>query len=182
MPVDAADVEAVTQGDFGEYWLHAVAAGCGFDHGTPATVDLQKADVQLTMRGTVAGISDPTVQVQVRSTVNLDVRADGNAAFDVDVATYEALRNPNRTVRRVLMVVGLERDGDRVRLTANGTLLVGRAAWVSLEGLPATGNVTTVRVSVPLANTVDCPGLMRLLELHGIPRSTRVAEVTPWLT
>jgi hypothetical protein len=38
------------QGDFGEAWLEAVAAGCGLLHGRPSTVDLEKADVELTRK------------------------------------------------------------------------------------------------------------------------------------
>jgi hypothetical protein len=43
----------VLQGDFGEAWLEAVAAGCGILHGRPASLDLQKSDIQLTFVGTV---------------------------------------------------------------------------------------------------------------------------------
>jgi hypothetical protein len=55
------------QGDFGEMWLGAVAAGCGLLHGRPGTVDLEKADVELTLRGEHDGTYNPSVKVQVKT-------------------------------------------------------------------------------------------------------------------
>jgi hypothetical protein len=168
---------SVYLGEFGESWVKAVAAGSGLLQGQAATLDFQKADIQITM---VDGAVDPTVQVQVKTTEQpIDVDGD-HARFSVDAATYNALRGANRVVRRVLAVIWVERDGGRVRLATDGTLLVGRAAWVSLEDLPETTNTTGVTVRVPLANTIDPDGLRRLLQQFGVPRSTPVASIDPW--
>jgi len=104
------------QGDFGESWLRAVAAGCGLLHGRPTTVDLDKADVELTQRGVVDGTYCPTVKVQVKTTSNLRIADDGRIVYDLDVATYEVLRRTDHSVRRVLVVIGLSDDGARVQL------------------------------------------------------------------
>lgn len=167
-------------GKFGESWVRAVAAGCGLLEGQPSELDLQRADVQLTLRGEVRGTVDPTVQVQVKTTAQA-MEVDGDMArFNVDRPTYDALRETRRMIRRVLAVVWVDQDGDRVRLEDDGTLLVGRAAWVSLEGEPASDNVAAVSVRVPLANTLDDTGLRRLLEEFGVPRSTPVPSIDPW--
>ena len=67
--VPAAD--NALQGDFGEAWLEAVAAGCRLLHGRPSTLDLDKADVEVTLLGIAAGTYNPTVKVQVKTEVNL---------------------------------------------------------------------------------------------------------------
>ncbi|RJL33189.1 DUF4365 domain-containing protein [Bailinhaonella thermotolerans] len=167
------------QGDFGEAWIEAVAAGCGILHGKPATLDLQKADVQLSLRGHHAGTYNPTVLVQVKTTT--DLRRVGDVYhFDLDVETYEVLRRDDHSIRRILAVIGMPKDGEYVRLVDDGTLLVGCGAWVSLEGLPATTNGKTQVVRLPAANTLDPDGLRRMLEKHGVRRSTPVPLVDAW--
>lgn len=87
----SSDQNAV-QGDFGEAWLEVVAAGCGLLHGRPATLDLQKADVQLTLRGWIGRTYNPTVMVQVKTEVGLGVDRDGNLVYNLDAPTYDVLR------------------------------------------------------------------------------------------
>src|SRR5258708_19159483 len=100
-------------GDFGEEWIKAVAAGCGYLQGNPSTKDLQRADVQLTLLGEVSGVEDPTVQIQVKATeAAIALDDDGvHARFVLDRATYDALRRKRRTVRRVLAVVWVTDGG-----------------------------------------------------------------------
>jgi len=62
--------ENAINGDYGETWLRAVAAGCGFSHGRPTTLDLEKADVELVRRGQWEGTWHPTVKVQVKTTID----------------------------------------------------------------------------------------------------------------
>ena len=168
------------QGDFGEAWLRAVAAGCGLLHGRPTTLDLEKADVELTLRGRVMGTYNPTVKVQVKTEVSLRMGEGGTFDYDLDILTYDVLRREDHAVRRVLAVIGLSADGERVRLREDGTLLVGRGAWVSLEGAPSSTNTTTQVVRLPVTNTLDGPGLERMLSTYGVRRSTPVPEVDVW--
>jgi hypothetical protein len=168
------------QGDFGEAWLEAVAAGCGFLHGRPSSLDLEKADVQLTLRGRYGGTFNPTVKVQVKTEVNLRSHADGSLVYSLDVPTYDVLRREDHSVRRILAVIGLPADGPRVRLGDDGTVLMGRGAWVSLEGHPASMNSTTQVIELPVANTLDDAGLRRMLTTYGVTRPTPVPDVDPW--
>lgn len=170
----------VLSGDFGESWLHAAASGCGMLHGTPATLDLVKADVQLTLRGEVGGIRNPTVLVQVKATVDLRDHDAANWAYDLDVETHEVLRQTNHQTRRVLAVVGLSEDGETIRKQPDGTLLVGQTSWVSLESEPASPNASTQVVYLPKANVLDPQGLRAMLENYGVPRSSQVPDVDEW--
>lgn len=170
---------SLLQGDYGEMWLRAVAAGSGFLHGRPTTLDLEKADIELVHRGELNGVWNPTVKVQVKTTTHLR-EEDSHFLYDLDVETYDALRRDNETVRRVLAVFRLPVNGDRVRLLEDGTLLAGRGAWMSLEGEPVTPNKSTQVVRLPVANTIDRAGLRRMLETYGGRWSTPVAEVNAW--
>ncbi|TDE26842.1 DUF4365 domain-containing protein [Actinomadura sp. 6K520] len=168
------------QGDFGEAWLEAVAAGCGLLHGRPTTVDLQKADVQIVYPGTELGTYYPTVNVQVKTTIRLRQLASGDFGYDLDLETYDALRRTDHAVGRVLAVIGVSEEGENVRLHSEGTLLCGRGAWVSLEGIEPSRNRTSQAIRLPATNTLDQPGLHRMLKAHGTRRSTPVPRIDIW--
>ncbi|HUN36061.1 MAG TPA: DUF4365 domain-containing protein [Trebonia sp.] len=108
-------VQSPLQGDYGEMWLRTVAAGSGLLHGRPTTLDLEKADVELVHKGALNGVWNPTVKVQVKTTKSLR-QEDGHFLYDLDVETYDALRRDNETVRRVLVVFLLPKNGEKVRL------------------------------------------------------------------
>lgn len=167
------------QGDFGEMWLGTVAAGCGLLHGSSTTVDDIKGDVELVRKGYWRGTWNPTVRVQVKTTIDLN-EVDGHFVYNLDINTYNVLRRTNESVRRTLVVIRLPRVGDRVRLVESGTLLVGRGAWVSLEGLGASTNTTSQAVKLPMSNTLDRPGLERMLKAYGVRSSTPVPQVDVW--
>lgn len=167
------------QGDFGEAWLEAVAAGANILHGRPASLDFDKADVQLTLLGEYGGTYNPTVKVQVKTATDLRELATGDYSYDLDVVTYDILRRTDHSVPRVLAVIGLSHAGERVRLQEDGTLLVGVGAWVSLRGRPAVSTETTA-VHLPRANTIDAEGLRTMLIQHGARRSTVVPEADVW--
>jgi hypothetical protein len=136
--------------------------------------------VELVRLGDVFGTFNPTVKVQVRTTHDLRDISEDALAYDLDVRTYEVLSRTDHSVPRVLVVIGLSGQSAKVRLTDEGILLVGRAAWVSLEGHPPTSNRETVVVKLPKQNAVDPPGLQKLVELYGVRRSTPVPVIDPW--
>lgn len=170
----------VLQGDFGEAWLGAVAAGCDLIHGRPSTVDLDKADVLLTKVGLWEGTYSPTVMAQVKTTTDLRRLGSGAMSYDLDVATFNVLCRTDHAVRRVLVVIGLSDVGEKVVLQDGGTLLVGAGGWVSLEGLPPSENQATEAVELPLGNTLDRVGLERMLREYGVRRSTPVPDLDLW--
>jgi hypothetical protein len=171
--------ENVIQGDYGETWLRVVAAGCGLLHGRPTTLDLEKADVELVRRGLWDGMWHPTVKVQVKTTIDLRQEED-HFVYNLDAGTYNVICRDNESVRRVLAVFRLPKRGEKVRLLRSGTLLAGSGAWVSLEGSPATANTGSRVVRLPVSNTIDRPGLERMVATYGVRSSTPVSEVNAW--
>lgn len=156
-----------------------MAAASGFLHGRPTTLDLEKADVELVRMGLWNGAWNPTVKVQVKTTVDLH-EENGHFIYDLDMATYDVLRRDNETVRRILVVFRLPKAGEKVRLLKSGTLLAGCGAWTSLEGWPPSSNKSSQVVRLPVANTVDRRGLERMLAMYGGRWSTPVSVINPW--
>ena len=105
----------ILQGDFGEMWLRATAAGCGLSHERQSTTDLIKADVTLTLRRPSQRPKTATVWVQVKTTIQ-PFRDLGDCwGYDLDVATYDVLQDADGGVRRILAVIELSADGDTLR-------------------------------------------------------------------
>jgi hypothetical protein len=175
-----SDEVSAIQGDFGEAWLEVVAAAQGLGHNRGDTLDFDKADVILTLREEVGNTYHPSVKVQVKTTIHAREDEGGNLIYDLDAQTHNILCKTNHSTRRTLVVVEVSADGERVRLAEDGTLLVGRAAWVSLEGRDTTDNTRTKAVTLPAANTVDEPGLRRMLETYGVRRTTDLPDFNPW--
>lgn len=178
-------MQRLLSGDFGESWVHVCAAGSGIGHGGPGndpdeTTDIRKADVRLTMDGEFRGWRDASVRVQVKTAADLRDHSDDEWAYDLDVATYNLLRQGNFQTRRILAVIGLSDASETVTVTPRGTLLVGQSAWVSLEGLPVSTNTETQVVYLPKDNVLDEQGLKRMLAEYGVPRSSPVQEVDEW--
>ena len=165
------------QGDFGEAWLHATAAGCGILHERQATVDSIKADVALTLRRPGQRPKTATVWVQVKTTTKPLRDLDSTWGYDLDVETYEVLRDADGGVRRILAVLELSDDGETIRVGDDGTLLVGRTTWMSLEGLDPTLNADTQVVHLPKNNVLDHAGLLNMLNTYGIPATTPVPPI-----
>lgn len=167
------------KGDFGETWLQVVASAAELDHGRPASTDLDKVDVQLTLREEVGNVYHPQVQVQVKTTSSVRVLQNDDWSYDLDVDTYDVLRKTNGAAR-ALLVVQVSEGTDRVRLIDDGTLLVGVAGWVSLAGAPPTDNTSTVAVVIPAGNRhLDVPGVRALVVQCGVRTSTPVPLVDP---
>jgi hypothetical protein len=167
------------QGDFGESWLEVIAAGSGILHGRPTTLDFEKADIELVWRGKLGGTTNPTVKAQVKTTKRLRTTADGDCIYDLDATTYEILRRTDHAVRRILVVFETA-DAELFRVTPDGTLLLGRGFWTSLEGRPSTTNTGTIAVILPSLNTLDGVGLQSMLATCGVRASTIVPEPDMW--
>jgi hypothetical protein len=118
--------------------------------------------------------------VQVKTTITLRRLSSGDFGYDLDLETYDALRRTDHAVGRVLAVIGITGEGENVRLHSEGTLLCGQGAWISLEGVDPSKNKTSQAIHLPAANTLDRPGLHRLLKMHGIRRSTPVPSINLW--
>lgn len=168
------------QGDFGESWVHTVAAGSQLLHGPGDTRDLEKLDVNLILPEELPGTYHPRVGVQVKTTISGSWQENGDLSYALDVRTYDVLRRTDHPLRRILVVIVVSGVGDKVSLVQDGTLLHGKGLWVSLEGQPPTGNTESVTVLLPSGNTLNEAGLRTMLVTYGTHRSTPVEEYQEW--
>jgi hypothetical protein len=168
------------QGDFGEMWLRTAASNCRIQHEGVGSLDLDKKDVELTWLDTLDGMRNPTVKVQVKTTVGIPRPIDGCYSYALDRDTYDFLRDSNHVVKRVLVVVWLDEADRWMEVATEASTLLGRGAWVDLEGAPDSENTTSVSVHLPVVNTLDCAGLRQLMTTCGVRQSSKVPETDVW--
>jgi len=146
-------------------YVHAVAARCGlscsfrdFDYGIDLTLHaIRRIDKRY-----------------VESGFALDVQAKTNTApvitsshvhYDMEVKTYEDLRDPSVGCPRILVLLVLPAEESAWTEQTEEHLLLRKCAyWLSLKGMPATANSASIRVPIPRANVFSVDGLARLME------------------
>jgi hypothetical protein len=149
-------------------YLQAVAAQAGlaysvraYDYGVDITLD----EVQ-----EIGGIYAETgfkVDVQLRSSRRSDVR-DREVGFDLDVRTYDLLRQEEVVAPRILVLVVMPADETEWIHQTEAALELRRCAyWVSMRGEPPTANTSSVRVAIPRANVFGVAAVTAIFDrLH----------------
>jgi hypothetical protein len=145
-------------------YLQAVAAQAGlnyalftYDYG----IDISLREVE--RAGPYYVDTGRAIDIQLRSTTGV-IEVDAEVRFDLDVRTYDHLRDDRAWVNRVLVLLVLPSEEARwVSQTADALTIQGRAYWLVLRGRPAVENTATVRVTIPRQNVVTPNALRQLL-------------------
>ncbi len=117
--------------------------------------------------GEDAHVRDGGVQVefQLKATAHPDFNQDHrHLNFDLDVRTYNKLRDPVRSAPGYLMVMILPSDPEEWLSHRPYELAIHyHAYWVALTGLPPSSNLTSQRVHVPLRNKMNAARLQSIM-------------------
>lgn len=147
-------------------YVHAVAAHCGFacsgrelDYGIDLTV------YGIRRVGSRYSESGVTLDIQAKSATGATLTGS-HVLYDMEVKAYDDLRDPAVLRPRLLVLLVLPDDEVAWTEHTEDHLLLRRCAyWMSVRGMPATANVTTVRVAIPRTNLFSPDGLRRLMTL-----------------
>jgi len=136
-------------------WI--VAAASGADYRYDILMDDQDG-VDMTVRD-----RRQLLDFQLKATSHPVVH-DGHLIHDLDVRTYDLLRDPQRSGMGVLALVVVDEDPtDWLEMDSDSTLLARCAYYLPLLGLPDTQNTATVRLKVPVANLLTIDAMKRLM-------------------
>jgi hypothetical protein len=116
------------------------------------TDDLEGTDIEIRDGAVV-------IELQLKATAAPDF-GDAVVNFDLDVSTYNKLRDPVRSAPGYLAVMHLPSDPDEWIVHSAADLLVRHCVyWKPLAGAPDTTNEATQRVKVPTDNLFDVSSL-----------------------
>ena len=136
-------------------------AGVGISVPTPDYgVDLSLRHIE--QRGQRFLDSGVQLDLQLRSTTRANL-TDTHVGYDLDVQTYEFLREPSQ-VRCLLVVLVLPGD-ETLWLSQSPEEMVLRhcAYWYSLRGTGPTTATSSIRISVPRPQIFSVPALQAMM-------------------
>jgi hypothetical protein len=142
---------------FSRAWIVAAAAGADYTydvlmddlHGVDMTVRDQRWVLDFQLKAT----SHPTIK-------------GNHLIHDLDVRTYDLLRDPERTGYGVLALIVVHDDPQQwLDMDGAGTRLARSAYYLPMAGLPAKENTATVRLRIPLSNLLTIAAMKSLMNL-----------------
>jgi hypothetical protein len=145
-------------------YLHAVASAAGYACYVPC-VDDDSVDRTIAARGPVRGVLEsPRIDVQLKSTVREALAEGENSfAFRLKRKNFDELRG-RHMVPRLLVVLLLPSDPGQWIEQGHEQMISRYAAYfLSLSGMPAKANVSTVSVALPRPNLFSVEHLRRLM-------------------
>ena len=145
-------------------YVQVIAGRCGlscslrdFDYG----IDVTLHDIR--RRGHRHMESGFNLDIQAKSTTTRSLTAT-EVVYDLDVKSYDDLRDPQVGCPRILVLLVLPEDENQWTEQLEDHLLVRHAGcWLSLNGWGPTANQKTVRVALPRANLFSVQALETLM-------------------
>lgn len=105
-----------------------------------------------------------TVDFQLKATASPVLTADA-LNFDLDVPTYNKLRDPIRSAPGYLLVVIVPTSPDDWLSHSDHELVLRHCGyWKDLTGAPETANLAKVRVRMPLENILNVSNMYSIME------------------
>lgn len=150
-------------------FVHAIAtqAGC--------TVARWNADIDGVDASVKRGA--PQVDLQLKCTQNLRPSGDGYA-FDLDVATYDKLRDMDRSAPGYLVVVVVPAELEQWLCHNEEDLLLRcRGFYACIQDRPESTNAATVAIHLPATHRFDTAALDAMLD-HARRRVRRALNET----
>lgn len=146
-------------------YIQVIAARCGMSWSVPNPdygIDLTLNDV--IDRGGVRAESGYKLDVQAKSATRAGWTAT-HLRYDIDVRSYETLRDPTPGTSRILVVLALPEDESLWSAQTEDELIVRHCAyWLSLRGEGPTSNRRSLRLLIPRGNRFSVEALRGMME------------------
>lgn len=143
-------------------YVKAVAAVAGFATYSPS-VDDDSVDLGIASRGSGGSLQRPRLELQLKCTADARVWAD-RIPFKLTKKNYDDLTIDRPLVPRILVVVLVPpQPDDWLSQTEKELALRHCGYWLSLRGMPAVPNRTTVTVHIPRRNVFSVDSLRKIM-------------------
>jgi Domain of unknown function (DUF4365) len=155
-------------------YLHAVSAHAGFACSvTQRHLDNAGVDAQVDVKERLhpqARFTCFHLHFQLKATSQELAIVEGQCSYDLQVPHYDKLRDPDIFIPRFLVLFELPQAAEEwLNVTPNQFVARKCARWVCLRGAPATENVASIAVHLPLSNLLT-PGSLREIATRVAPR------------
>jgi Domain of unknown function (DUF4365) len=146
-------------------YARAIAAVAGLSVSEPENdygIDMSLRAI--TIRGHRRRDLGPQLDLQLRCTTRASV-GDTHVAYDLDIVSYNDLRDETDPAGRILFLLVLP-DDESLWLSQSPQELVLRscAYWISLRGYPGVAARKSLRIFVPLANVFSVTAVQGIMQ------------------
>jgi hypothetical protein len=146
-------------------YIHAVAARCGlscsfrdFDYGIDLSVHA------IVRKGPCYREAGFHLDIQAKSDTTA-LLTPTHVLYDMEVKTYDDLRDLEVAVPRILVLLVLPADEAAWSEQNEDHLLLRKCAyWRSLQGMAPTANTSTIRVEIPRRNLFSIEALQSIMD------------------
>lgn len=154
--------QPLTEADQKEALSRAYVAAVVARAGYTTTITSPDRD-GIDLRIQASGRFRPALDVQLKATARLGDAQDGVYRYPLNRSNYDSLRMDAQTPR-LLVILDLPKDKRKWLFVSREQLVMTRAAyWTNLAGCSETTNISTVTVSVPVANLFNVDALRNLM-------------------
>lgn len=143
------------QGNHGESFIGAVASAAG--------LSCSKPDLDFGFDRNVEALDGEMIRLQIKTTSAFLATQANALRFPLDIDAYDRLRRMHAVPSFLVVVEVPTAQADWTGQMASGLVFRRRALFVSLAGAGPSSNVTSVTVSLPLANMVTPRALLKLM-------------------
>lgn len=151
---------------FSRAYVQAFAAVAGFTWSQPS-VDDDSVDMTISARGGCGTIRSPKLDLQLKCH-SQDAISRTDFSFPLKIKNYDDLRDESVMVPRILILVIVpHRVADWISHSESELALRRCGYWVSLRGLPASPNTTTVSVTFHRYQQFHSDGVVQLMQRIG---------------
>jgi hypothetical protein len=146
-------------------YVQAIAAQAGLSYSIPRPdygIDISLRTI--VERGNRRTDASAQVDIQVRSTTRANV-SETQVIHDLDVTTYDDLRDPGVVCPRILVLLVLPVDEAQWLSQSTEELILRKCAYrLSLKGMAATRSTSTVRIGLPVTHVFSVEALQAILQ------------------
>ena len=140
-------------------YVKAIAAHAGYQ---TAESDFDKTGIDLTIEA--GGKMRPKIDVQLKASYAHQPESDGSIKYPLKRRNYDLLIEATQTPRMLVFLCLPTEQKDWLEVTTASLILRKCAFWMSLKGLPATQNASTVTITIPAQNVFNVESLRDLME------------------
>jgi hypothetical protein len=134
---------------------------------TKPTIDDDSIDLNFRMRGGGGIRRSPQIDAQVKCTETVALNGP-NFSFTIKIKNYDELRPTDVLVPRILVVVTVPQLlGEWLDHSEEELAMRKCGYWLSLRGLPDSGNMATVTLRLPRANQFTVAALQAMMDRVG---------------